>query len=72
MIEISHSHTRDSPDGQPWPPSDSDARWVMVRRADGHTLWRTIQLAQSDRLPRTLTIPRLAATPNERHSHEKK
>ena len=46
IIEISHSVTSDSPDGQPWPPSDSDALWVIVRRADGCTLWRSMQLAQ--------------------------
>jgi hypothetical protein len=46
MIKISHSVTSDSPDGQPWPPSDSNALWVIVRRAEGYTLWRAIQLAQ--------------------------
>jgi hypothetical protein len=46
MIEISHSITSDSPDGQPWPPSESDAFWAIVRRFDGRTLWRAIQLAQ--------------------------
>jgi hypothetical protein len=35
------------PDGEPWPPSDGNALWVIVRRrADGCTLWRAIQLAQ--------------------------
>ena len=29
MIKISLSITSDSPDGQPWPPSDSNALWVM-------------------------------------------
>ena len=46
MIKISLSITSDSPDGQPWPPSGSDALWVMLRRADGFTLWRAIELAQ--------------------------
>jgi hypothetical protein len=46
MIKISHSVTRDSPDGQPWPPSDSSVLWVIVRRAEGCTLWRAIRLAQ--------------------------
>jgi hypothetical protein len=46
VIKISHSVTRDSPDGQPWPPSDSNALWVIVRRAEGYTLWRAIQLAE--------------------------
>jgi hypothetical protein len=50
-IKISHSVTSDSPDGQPWPPSDSNALWVIVRRASGYTLWRAIELAQSDRCP---------------------
>ena len=44
-IQILHDVTNDSPDGQPWPPSDSNALWVIVRRAEGHTLWRAIQLA---------------------------
>jgi hypothetical protein len=46
MIEISHSVTNDGPDNQPWPPSESDALWVIVRRGDGCTLWRSIQLTQ--------------------------
>jgi hypothetical protein len=52
-MQISHSLTCDSPDGQPWPPSESDALWVMVRRADGCTLWRQLSLLKSDPLPRT-------------------
>ena len=45
MIKISHSMTSDSPDGQQWPPpTDSSALWVIVRRANGCTLWRAIQL----------------------------
>ena len=40
-----HSMTSDSPDGQQWPPpTDSSALWVIVRRANGCTLWRAIQL----------------------------
>ena len=54
MIKISLSITSDSPDGQPWPPSDSNALWVIVRRAGGYTLWRAIQLAQFVPLPRTV------------------
>jgi hypothetical protein len=46
MIKISHSTTTDSFDGQPWPPPDRDVLWVVVRRADGWTVWRAIQLAQ--------------------------
>jgi hypothetical protein len=44
MIEISLVTTRDDPDGQPWPPADSSALWLIVRRANGCTLWRAIQL----------------------------
>jgi hypothetical protein len=46
MIKISHSVTTDSPDGQPWPPSENNDLWVIVRRSNGRTLWRAIQLAQ--------------------------
>jgi len=46
MIEIFLITTSDTPDGQPGPPSDSNALWVIVRRAGGDTLWRAIQLAQ--------------------------
>ena len=56
MIKISHSTTSDGPDGQPWPPPDSGALWVIVRRADGSTLWRAIELAESE-LPRTFANP---------------
>ena len=52
MIKILHTVTSDSPDGQAWPPPDSDVLWVVVRRADGSTVWRAIQLAESE-LPRT-------------------
>ena len=44
-VEIYHSVTNDGPDGQPWPPPDSNALWVIVRRAEGYTLWRAIELA---------------------------
>jgi hypothetical protein len=56
MIKITHTVTNDSPDGQPWPPPDSGALWVIVRRAEGHTLWRAIELAESE-LPRTFANP---------------
>jgi hypothetical protein len=46
MIKISHSVTSDSPDGQPWPPPDSTTLWAVVRRTDGCTLWRTIQVVE--------------------------
>jgi hypothetical protein len=35
-----------SEDGQPWPPPDSNTLWAVVRRADGCTFWRAIQLAE--------------------------
>jgi hypothetical protein len=57
MIKISHSMTSDSPDGQPWPPPDRNALWVIVRRAEGFTLWRAIQLAEV-RSAETFAIPR--------------
>ena len=41
-IQILHDVTSDSPDGQPWPPPDDTALWVIVRRADGCTHWRAI------------------------------
>jgi len=44
MIKILLVATSDTPDGQPWPPPDSGALWVIVRRADGCTLWRAIHL----------------------------
>jgi hypothetical protein len=40
MIKISLSVTSDGAQGQPWPPSESNALWVIVRRSDGCTLWR--------------------------------
>jgi hypothetical protein len=46
MIKILHTVTSDSPDGQPWPPPDNDIFWAVVRRADGCTHWRAIELAQ--------------------------
>jgi hypothetical protein len=45
-LTILHITTSDGPDGQPWPPSEGNALWVMVRRADGCTLWRAIELDQ--------------------------
>jgi hypothetical protein len=47
-IQILHDVTSDC-DGQPWPPPGSNALWVIVRRADGCTLWRAIQLLKSAR-----------------------
>jgi hypothetical protein len=48
-VEILHSVTSDLPDGRPWPPPENDVLWAVVRRADGCTHWRAIELAQSDR-----------------------
>jgi hypothetical protein len=62
MIKISHTVTSDSPDGQPWPPPESGALWVMVRRADGCTLWRAIHLAMS-------RYPVIAATSEKTNGH---
>jgi hypothetical protein len=47
MIKITRTVTSDGPDGQPWPPPHSNALWAVVRRADGYTHWRAIQLAES-------------------------
>src|SRR5262245_20346764 len=46
-VEILHSVTSDIPDGRPCPPPDSNALWVIVRRANGRTLWRAIHLVIS-------------------------
>src|SRR5262245_57783552 len=54
-IELLHRVTTDSPDGQPWPPPDGGALWVIVRRADGCTLWRAIA-CQVRSLPRASAI----------------
>jgi len=56
MIKILHTVTGDSPDGQPWPPPDNDILWAVLRRADGHSYWRAIELAEADPLPRTFAI----------------
>jgi hypothetical protein len=56
MMEITRTVTNDSPDGQPWPPTERKVLWRLLRRADGWSYWRAIELAESDRLPRTLAI----------------
>ena len=43
---IVHAVTSDGPDGQAWPPPDSNTLWAMVRRVGGCTLWRAIHLAE--------------------------
>jgi hypothetical protein len=55
-IKIFHSVTSDSPDGQPWPPTERNILWRLVRRADDCSYWRAIELAESDPLPRTFAI----------------
>jgi hypothetical protein len=49
VLDIRHATTRDCPDGAPWPP-DGDG-WVMVRRANDRSFWRSIQLVLSDPPP---------------------
>jgi hypothetical protein len=48
-LDIRHATTSDCPDGAPWPPAGNG--WVMVRRGNGLTLWRSIQLLPSDPPP---------------------
>jgi len=55
-LKIMHSITCDALDGQPWPPPDDAALWAVVRRANGLTLWRSIQLDQ-------MNAPAATATP---------
>jgi hypothetical protein len=43
-LTVAHTITNDSPDGRQWPPPDRDVLWVVVRRADGRTLWRSMQV----------------------------
>jgi hypothetical protein len=49
VLHITHSVTCDGCDGEPWPPPDDTALWVVVRRVSGRTWWRAIRIAQSDR-----------------------
>ena len=49
LLKISHTITSDDFYGLPWPPPDSNVLWAVVRRANGRTLWRALQIAQSDR-----------------------
>ena len=65
MIKILHRVTGDSPDGQPWPPPDSNTLWAVVRRADGCTLWRAIQLAEVRSAAPDSAVPR-GSNRNER------
>jgi hypothetical protein len=52
---IGHAVTSDGPDGQPWPPSDSNALGSSCG-AGGYTLWRAISLLKSKPLPPTFAI----------------
>jgi hypothetical protein len=54
VLDIRHATTSDCPDGAPWPPAGDG--WVMVRRANGFTFWRSIQLDQ-------MNAPAATATP---------
>src|SRR5262249_7001022 len=66
-IKISHSVTSDSPDGRPWPPPDRGAVRAVVRRVDGCTLWRAIQLAQvRSAAPDVCNFPRQQMTSQRR------
>ena len=56
MIKITHTVTSDSADGQPWPPTERNVLWSLLRQADDCSHWRAIELAESDPLPRTSAI----------------
>jgi hypothetical protein len=66
-LDIRHATTSDCLGGQPWPPVGD--RWVIVRRANGHTLWRTIQLLPSDPPPADVHPCFGGSNRNERYSH---
>jgi hypothetical protein len=65
-LAIYHAVTDDSPAGQPWPPPD-EALWVMVRRAAGLTLWRSIALAEVRTAATDLQCLKPAATTNRKN-----
>jgi hypothetical protein len=66
-MRILHSITSGSSDGQPWPPPDSNTLWAVVRRVDGCTLWRAIQLAQvGSAAPDVCNFPRQQMTSQRR------
>ena len=52
-LKILHAVTRDALDGQPWPPTDTTGLWVIARRCDGFTLWRSIQFLNADQIETT-------------------
>ena len=49
-IEILHSVTSDIPDGRPWPPTERNVLWRLLRRADGRSHWRASSLLKSAQL----------------------
>jgi hypothetical protein len=57
MMKITRTVTNDSPNGQPWPPTERNVLWRLLRSADGCSHWRAIELAESDPLPRTWQFP---------------
>jgi hypothetical protein len=51
-LHITHSITGDALDGRPWPPTDDvTALWMIVRRSNGLTMWRSLRLLPSDPPP---------------------
>jgi hypothetical protein len=50
-LDITHAVTCDGPDGRQLPPPDDAALWAVVRRANGVTYWRSIQILPSDPPP---------------------
>jgi len=42
-IKITRTVTSDSPDGQPWPPTERNILWRLLRRADDCSYWRAIE-----------------------------
>ena len=70
-IKISNSVTSDGPDGRPWPPPEGTACWAIVRRrADGCTLWRSIELPKSDPLPADFCNPWRQQHRTQRGTHD--
>jgi hypothetical protein len=55
-MKITRTITIDSPDGQPWPPTERNVLWRLWRRAGDCSYWRAIELAEFDPLPRTFAI----------------
>jgi hypothetical protein len=67
VIKVTLTVSSDSPDGQPWPPPDSNTLWAAVRRVDGCTLRRAIQLAQvRSAAPDVCNFPRQQMTSQRR------